>query len=304
MVPMIERYLLRYFLAVVDNGNFSRAAQQVNVAQPTLSVGITKLETELGVPLFERSSRRVSLTDAGTRLLEYARRIEGDFNEAERSVGDAKTQPIFRLGVLTTIPTQMITTALKRALEIEPESRVEIFEGNERDISNLLSRGRIDAALTLVNRGGQRFNEVPLFEEGYAIAMPASHPLAGQAIISAEDVADNVMIVRRSCDVLSEVSKHFLDRGIRPFFAFRSNNDDRVLGLIAAGLGVTVLPESHTWEGVVLAKLAGFDLKRGIGFAYVSDIQSARIEQSPIGAALLETVSAADCPGLPAGSKR
>jgi len=71
---MIERYLLRYFLAVVDNGNFSRAAQQVNVAQPTLSVGIAKLEKALGVPLFERTNRRVHLTDAGAQLLAHARR--------------------------------------------------------------------------------------------------------------------------------------------------------------------------------------------------------------------------------------
>ena len=72
---MLDRYLLRYFLAVVDHGNFSRAASQCNVSQPTLSVGVAKLEREVGAPLFVRSNQRVELTEAGARFLPHARRI-------------------------------------------------------------------------------------------------------------------------------------------------------------------------------------------------------------------------------------
>ena len=71
---MIDRYLIRYFLAVVDQGSFSRASRQANVSQPTLSVGIAKLESLLGETLFERSTRRISLTSAGARFLPPARR--------------------------------------------------------------------------------------------------------------------------------------------------------------------------------------------------------------------------------------
>src|SRR3546814_1920653 len=74
MVSMIDRYLLRYFLAVVDTGSFSKAAAQANVTQPTLSVGIGKLERLIGATLFHRTSRRVHLTEAGSRLLPHARR--------------------------------------------------------------------------------------------------------------------------------------------------------------------------------------------------------------------------------------
>ena len=81
---MIERYLLRYFLAVVDQGNFSRAAAHCLVSQPTLSVGIAKLEQAVGAPLFLRSNQRVELTEAGSRLLSHARRIERDARRRRR----------------------------------------------------------------------------------------------------------------------------------------------------------------------------------------------------------------------------
>ena len=77
---MIDRYLLRYFLAVIDHGNFSKAAVQCKVSQPTLSVGIAKLERLLDKSLFHRTNRRVELTEGGAHLAVHARRIEGDFN--------------------------------------------------------------------------------------------------------------------------------------------------------------------------------------------------------------------------------
>ena len=101
---MIDRYLLRYFLAVIDQGNFSRAAAQCNVSQPTLSVGIAKLERLLGVALFNRTNRRVELTEGGARLAVHARRIESDFNLFEQSMRKTPARRLIRLGVLATIP--------------------------------------------------------------------------------------------------------------------------------------------------------------------------------------------------------
>jgi LysR family hydrogen peroxide-inducible transcriptional activator len=101
---MIDRYLLRYFLAVIDCGGFSKAAKQLNVAQPTLSVGIRKLERLLGAPVFNRNSKRVQITDAGSRLAAHARRIENEFNLAEAAVANLKPVRALRLGVLSTLP--------------------------------------------------------------------------------------------------------------------------------------------------------------------------------------------------------
>ncbi len=284
---MIDRYLLRYFLAVVDHGNFSRAAAHLNVAQPTLSVGIAKLEKSLDAKLFHRANRRIHITDAGTQLLEYARRIESDFNQAERAVRGLEPKPVFRLGVLTSIPAAMISDAIGKALNFKLKdktvsdfgSRIELIEGSERELTNQLARGRVDAAITLVDRGGERFLEEKLFEEGYSIAMSDRHNLVNQLSIPGEALADNVMIVRRHCEALSETSRHFTERGVRPFFAYRSSNDERVLDMVKVGLGVTIMPDSYIWPGVQMRKLAGFELVRSIGIIWAPHAE--HLAQSP-----------------------
>jgi DNA-binding transcriptional LysR family regulator len=273
---MIDRYLLRYFLAVIDHGNFSKAAAQCNVSQPTLSVGVAKLERSLGRPLFHRTNRRVELTEAGVRFAVHARRIESEFNLAERDLGGAGARPTYRLGVLATIPTRWVQALAARFAASFAEERVELIEGRERDLIERLGRGRIDGALTLVRPNNDRFDSEVLLTEGYRLALPAAHPLAGEAAVAAEALADNVMIVRRQCEALAETSRHFTARGVRPFFTARTMSDDRALALVQAGLGVTVMPDGFAAPGIARPRLIGFDLTRAIGLVHGAHIDSAR----------------------------
>ncbi|HEX7875709.1 MAG TPA: LysR family transcriptional regulator substrate-binding protein, partial [Sphingobium sp.] len=110
----------------------------------------------------------------------------------------------------------------------------------------------------------------PIIEEGYGVALPDSHRLAGQKEIAAEQLATETMIVRRHCEALSATSRHFVDRGVRPHFAFRATNDERVMQLVAAGLGVTVMPMSYRWPGMARATLKDFNERRTVGFLYGS----------------------------------
>ncbi len=267
---MIDRYLLRYFLAVIDCGSFSKAAKQLNVAQPTLSVGIGKLERLLGAPLFQRSSRRVHLTEAGSRLAAHARRIESEFNLAEASVLGLKPLRELRIGVLSTYPMSQLAETIRVAKRSNGMERLQIVTGNERELSQRLHRGQIELALTLIRPESDRFVGESLFSERYALALPYDHPLADKSAIAAEELADNTMIVRRHCEVLSETSRHFTERGVRPYFAFRGTNDEQVLALVRAGLGVTVMPESYTMKGVVRPLLTGFDIQREMGLLYAA----------------------------------
>jgi DNA-binding transcriptional LysR family regulator len=265
---MIDRYLLRYFLAVMDSGNFSRAAAQCNVSQPTLSVGIAKLERELGRTLFLRTNRRVELTEAGVQFAGHARRIESEFAAAERSLGgDAAARATVRLGILSTIPADWVFRLATRFAAQLREERVEVSEGREGELLERLRRGRIDMALTLV-RSDTRLESEILLSEGYSLAVPAHHPLAHEREVEGEALADNVMIVRRHCEVLAETSRHFTSRGVRPFFAARTTSDERALAMVKAGLGVTVMPDGFASSGVARPKMAGFDHVRNIGVVF------------------------------------
>ena len=279
---MIDRYLLRYFLAVIDCGSFSKAAKQLNVAQPTLSVGIGKLERLLGASLFQRTSKRVHITDAGSRLAAHARRIENEFNLAEAAVANMRPTRALRLGVLSTYPISELARTIGTAKHAGESERLQIISGNERELLQRLSRGQIDVALTIVREESDRFASEALFVEHYALAIHAAHPLADKATIAAEDLSDNKMIVRRHCEVLSETSRHFTERGVRPFFAFRGTNDEQVLALVQVGLGVTVMPASYAMKGVVRPRLAGFNLKRRIGFLYAGHADHLQQTASPM----------------------
>jgi len=278
---MIDRYQLRYFLAVVDQGNFSRAAAQCHVSQPTLSVGIAKLERDIGATLFLRSSQRVQLTQAGSQFLAHARRIENEFNLAVQAVTGGVQPSILRIGILRSIPGASLAQAMALMRAFDPAARVELVEGTERELINHVARGRVDCALMLVARGGDRFLEEPLFEEGYSLALPADHAAAGSKVVSAEAVALDVMIVRRHCEVLSETSRYFTERGIRPHFAYRSINDERVLQQVGVGLGVTVMPDSYRADQVVRVRLAGFDLCRAIGLVYGATAEALAVSPPP-----------------------
>lgn len=269
---MIDRYHLRYFLSVVDTGNFSRGAAVCNVSQPTLSVGIAKMESALGRPLFKRSNRRVELTEAGVRLLTHARMIEAEFAAAEREIVGTVDVRTTRLGVLSTTPRRWIEHVLRKRRAFPTGDRIEIVEGTQRDLRSRLARGRIDAALTIVRDDDAADTLRPIRTEGYALALGTAHPLASRSSVQLEELANEPMIVRRHCELLSETSRFFTARGIRPFFPARTISDDKALSYVRAGLGVTVMPNGFRETGVARVTLEGFDFTRALGLIHAAHV--------------------------------
>lgn len=267
---MMERYLLRYFLSVIDQGNFSKAADRCHVSQPTLSVGIAKLEASLGKPLFLRTNRRVELTEAGAKLAPLARHIETEFARAEREVSESSVRTTLRIGVLTTTPPRWTEEFLTRQSSRPSGERIELIEGRERDLLERLTSGRIDVALSIIRDEQVRFAQHILFTEGYALALPRKHRLAERDIIAAEELASEPMIARRQCEILAETSRFFTARGVRPFFPARTSSEHRAMSYVRAGLGITVMPESYTDPEIVRPALESFTIKRTIGLIFAN----------------------------------
>lgn len=293
---MVDRYLLRYFLAVIDQGNFSKAAAACNVSQPTLSAGIAKLEALLGRPVFIRTNRRVELTEAGVHLAGHARRIEAEFAAAERKVQQAGASATIRLGILASIPAGWIEDHAQHMRGSGSGERVEYVEARERELSERLARGSLDAALTIVRRD-ERFAAERLFSEGYALAMTAAHPLADRALIEGAELGGEAMIVRRHCELLSDTSRYFTARGVRPFFPARVTSDDRALRLVRAGLGMTVMPDCFQAPGVARARLADFPFTREIGLLFGPHADTA-LRDRPAIRALVDIVESRSADGF------
>lgn len=281
---MFELYQVRYFLSVVETGSFTKAAERSYVTQPTLSAGIQKLEAALGVQLFNRSNRRVFLTEPGARFVERAKAILQQCSLAEREVHETKAPKVLRLGVLMTIPSALLERLLGRFRRAEPDVVVELFEGTEQELLNRLESGGMDLALSLVRgpvaEGRGRSAPVLLFEEGYALAVSAAHPLATRAEVAGRELADEPTIVRSRCEILSETSRYFTDQNVRPRLVYRTAQDERALAMVAAGLGFTTLPQSYEHAGVVKVKLTGYDYRRRVGLILSDLIDD--VEKKPL----------------------
>ncbi len=261
---MIENYQLRYFLAVVETGSFTKAAKRVFVTQPTLSAGIKKLEADLGSKLFDRTSKRVFLTESGTRFVPHAKSILYQLNLAEADIKSTGHSQVLRLGILMTVPASVVSNILTAFMREATSLVIELFEGTEQEIQNRLDEGKIDIALTIV-RATLKQDKIPLYKEGYSIALADHHPLAKMDIIHPAEFAGEPTIVRSRCEILSETSRFFTDHNVRPRLVYNTSQDERALAMVAAGVGFTTMPDNYKMEGVKRIKMIGYDFEREIG---------------------------------------
>ena len=275
---VFELYQVRYFLAVVETGSFTKAAQRAGVSQPTLSAGIQKLEQVLEAQLFDRSKRRVFLTSEGTRFLEHAKAIVA---EAQRALTGLKAVPkkeVLSVGVLTTISAWEVQRLIGDFMRTQPKVIVELYEGSERELNGRLDRETLDVALTLL-RPENRARARALYDEGYSLALSKRHPLAQRTAIQAGELADDSMIVRTRCEVLGETSRFFTHHHVRPRLVYRTEQDERALALVGAGLGITVMPDHYQAEQVARVPMSGFEERRSVALVRDRKRPSALVQQ-------------------------
>ncbi|MFN4135167.1 MAG: LysR family transcriptional regulator [Novosphingobium sp.] len=276
----MKRAHLRQFLAVVETGNFTRAAERLAISQPALSAAIAELERLAGTRLFLRERRQVRLTEAGARLVAHARTIEREFRAAEAAFADAPApRAPLRLGVLPSISTATLSAMARRYAGPQP---LILAEGTDAELRRKLAEGQVDAIITLLRPEDAERPSQTLLAESYRLLLPQSHPLAGAALLDARDVAAETMIARRSCEILGETSRWFTQRGVRPPFFLRSANDDRCIEMVRAGMGVTTAPQSLAREGVVPVRLVDYDFRRTLGLVAARERPDLAEEASPL----------------------
>jgi len=245
---------LRYFLCVAEEMHFGRAAQRLGISQPPLSQQIRALEDELGVRLFDRTSRRVRLTEAGELFVPEARQTLTQADHAIETARLARRGELGRLRVGFTssgpfVP--LIASALYRFRETRPEVALTLRELGRDEQMEELRRGGLDIALVR----GVTAPQVPpdfavrcIIEEDIVVAMRAGHPLAERA--GDPRIADlaGVPMVLYAAPLGAGFNEHFLelcrDAGFAPDITHEASSFATLLGLVAAGFGATVLARS------------------------------------------------------------
>jgi LysR family hydrogen peroxide-inducible transcriptional activator len=268
----MELHQLRYFLAVARTKNFSRAAEQCHVAQPSLSQQIMKLEEELGERLFERTKREVSLTPAGDLLRVHAERVLQEVELARDGVREFRGLVRGRvvLGVLPTVAPYFLPQRLRAFSSRFPAVEVVVHEDTTDQLAAAVLAKEVDLALVSlpVERVGLAAEE--FFDEKLLVALPAGHALAKRPRLTFDDLEREAFILMKEGHCLSGQALQFCRiNGFAPQISFRSAQIETVLALVAKGWGVSVVPEmacTRPMRGVRFRTLAG--MTRSIGIIY------------------------------------
>jgi DNA-binding transcriptional LysR family regulator len=192
----IEFRHLRYFLAVSEELHFGRAARRLHISQPPLSQAIRKLEAELGVRLLDRTSRVVTLTEAGRVFAEEARKVLAGFElavgEARRVGGDGYT---LRVACVPYLPIERLLAFLGALQERDPGSRPEVTHMPSGEQVTRLRSGEIDFGIFNDAGGEEDLEEEPLFPGERLVAfLPTTHPLSAQTVLGPDDLANEVVV--------------------------------------------------------------------------------------------------------------
>ena len=238
---------LGYLVAVAEHRHFGRAAEACFVSQPTLSTQLKKLEQELGVELIERSPRQVMLTPAGARVVERARIIlfeADDIRSIAKQAQDPEAGSV-RLGLFPTIAPYLLPHVVPRLHHRFPALELLLVEEKTEVVLQRLRDGKLDAAVLALPVFDDRLVREDLFTEEFVLAVPADHPLA-----STDDPVD-VSVLAAEHVLLLEEGHCLRDQalavcqlaGAAEHSGFRATSLETLRQMVAAGVGVTLLPE-------------------------------------------------------------
>ena len=271
----MELRQLQYFHVLAHELHFTRAAKGIPLSQPQLSLQIKRLETELGVALFDRSNREVRLTEAGQVFLEHSVKAVGDLADAARlaaAVARGETG-VMRVAYVAPVSFDLLPEHLRVFCKDAPNVTVQTEEAMSGEVAAGLLSGRFDIGyLPLAAIRGLEFQFVECHE--VAAVLAAGHPLAALEEVPLSALHDELFItspVERSPGWVAQVHDWFRQANIAPAVGSISNSPSTMLALVASGLGVGLLPMAcHRMAGPEIAfrRLADVDAVVRLGIAW------------------------------------
>ncbi|WP_036494837.1 LysR family transcriptional regulator [Nocardia sp. BMG111209] len=237
---------LSYFLAVARARHFTRAADTLHVAQPSLSKQIRALETELGAPLFSRARGNITLTPAGEALLPLAERILADVDTARLEVQEliGLRRGRVRVGATPSLCSGLLADALRRFHDAHPGIELVVEEGGSRDLVRELTRGALDLALVILPLAdGTPLATTPILREDLVVAARRDDPTLPNRRLSITDLRNRPLVMfRPGYDLREATIAACRHAGFQPRLAVEGGEMDAVLRFVEAGLGVAVVP--------------------------------------------------------------
>jgi len=240
---------LRYFVAVAEERNFTRAAERLHIAQPPLSRQIQQLEETLGVQLFERTARPLKLTETGKFFYSHAVKLLAQTAELEsmtRRVGNIERS--LSVGFVGSTLYGMLPKIIRRFRDDHTTVELSLHEMSTMDQIRALKDGHIDVGFGRIRHEDANIRRVVLREEKMIVALPEGHPLSTlKPVLSLSDLIDETLIIFPKAprpSYADQVLAAFHDRALKPRRIYETREAQIALGLVAAGEGIAVVPSS------------------------------------------------------------
>lgn len=279
MIPLLELRHLRYFVAVAEELHFGRAAAHLGMAQPPLSQQIQRLEQIVGTRLFERTSRRVQLTDAGTALLPEARRLLASAETAllgARRAGRGE-QGELRVAFAATVMFLALPEIIRAFRDRYPGVHLDLREMPTGPQLAGIKAGEIDIGFVREPGPDPELEIVTVMREPLRIAVPKGHPLASRATIAVRHLADEPFVLfpeELAPGLHAQVMALCRAAGFTPRVVEESRELYTSVSLVEAGIGVSILPasvEKLGWRGVRYRAIPSASAETRIAAAWRKD---------------------------------
>lgn len=236
---------LKYLIAVADLRNFSQAADRCCVSQPTLSNQIRKLEETLGVPLFERTNKRVMTTEIGEQMVAHARRILTEV-DSMHEIATSSQDPLagkFRLGAFPTIASYLLPRLVPKIAAHLPRIKLILLEEKTPVLLEMLKRGQLDAAILALPVHDDQLAEHALFDDDFYLAVPPRHPLASKPVLQQGDLAGHKLLLLEEGHCLRDQALEVCHlAGLEEEQDFRATSMETLRQMVKAGTGITFMP--------------------------------------------------------------
>jgi DNA-binding transcriptional LysR family regulator len=264
----MEMHQVRYFLAVCRTLNFTKAAEECNVAQPSLTRAIQKLEDEFGGQLFHRERANTHLTELGRAMLPHLERTYEAAQTAKQLASGFKKGQIvhLRLGVAGSVPADTVAGVLKGVHQAIPTLEITLDNGSDGELVDEALAGELDLVVVGDDEGlPERVRSWTLYREPCVVVMPEMHPLAKKDVLTAADLDGIDMVELASSAVAPKFRQLCAQAGVKPNFRRRVDCCELVMSLVREGLGVAALPLSVvTGSGLAAKPIEGLKVERAI----------------------------------------
>lgn len=244
----MELRQLQYFLVVADELHFGRAAEMLNMSQPPLTVAIKKLERELSVQLFERTTRSVKLTSAGQLFRDSLAPVLADLDRVVAEVSEVNTglRGKVSVGFVSSASYTVIPEAVALFRARRPQVELLLRPVTTDEQVDLLVEGNLDVGILRDPTRLPGMDMEQIHTEPLVLALPASHPLTNLDVVAVEDIAgeDFVLYPYKHMSGFFSVVHSLFDGYEQPRIVEQAIHQETILGLVAAGLGMSILPES------------------------------------------------------------